>query len=90
MFTTLKGKTWFGSATSKTHPEILRFVHDPIFIDFNKEDPMRYRSCGTVLVRKEVKDTIDSVFQEIFRIDIGSKLTSNRTLKRGYLFQLAR
>jgi len=77
MFTTIKGSTWLGSPTSKTSKrwtDILRFVHDPISIDFNQDDPMRYRSCGTVLVRKEVKDTIDSVFQEIFRIDIEYKM----------------
>jgi len=77
MFTTIKGSTWLGSPTSKTSKrwtDILRFVHDPISIDFNHEDPIRYRSCGTVLVRKEVKDTIDSVFQEIFKIDIEYKM----------------
>ena len=77
MFTTLKGRTWLGSPTSKTSkrwPDILRFIHDPISINFNQEDHMRYTSCGTVLVRKEVKDTIDSVFQEIFKIDIEYKM----------------
>jgi len=79
MFTTLKHRGVLGGYTSppKTSTRwtnILRFVYDPRSISFNQEDPVRYRSCGTVLVRKEVKDTIDSVFQEIFRIDIEYKM----------------
>ena len=76
MFTTLKKKGLFGgiSGTNPRFKDILRFIHDPISINFNQEDPVRYRSCATVLVRKEVKDTIDSVFQEIFRIDIEYKM----------------
>ena len=53
---------------------ILRFVYDPISINFKSENEMRYVSCGTVLIRKEVKDTIDSVFEKIFRIDIEYKM----------------
>jgi len=79
MFTTLKHRGLFGGYTSppKTNAKwthISRFIYDPRSINFNQEGPVRYRNCATVLVKKEVKDTIDSVFQEIFKVDIEYKM----------------